>query len=103
MITFKQFLAAQQEICEGLIGTAAMASYAMKSRRQGDDAVSAYRRGQAALSQRRGRQSVDQRLHGIEAALDSLLAGLIKQRAQLGSGIALDVVGHTSTANAMKV
>ncbi len=51
------------------------------------------RRGQAD-------PSVDERLKRIEVAISALLDGLIKQREQIGSGVAVDVVGHTLAAKA---
>ncbi|EDZ44583.1 hypothetical protein RB2083_4098 [Rhodobacteraceae bacterium HTCC2083] len=51
---------------------------------------------------RKGGNDVDieGRIKRIEQALDHLLDGLVKQREQIGSGVAVDVAGHTLTAKA---
>ena len=45
---------------------------------------------------------VEDRVKRIEQSLDHLFEGLIKQRAQIGSGVAVDVVGHGLAAKAQK-
>ena len=98
----KSFQSFQVELSERVMRTGAVAAYAygMKSRREGDAAVQSYRRGQQALRKGGAEVSVEQRLARIENALDALLDGLVKQRAQIGSGVAVDVAGHTLTAKA---
>ena len=78
----------------------AVAAYGMKSRREGNAAVQSYRRGQQALRKGGSDVDIEGRIKRIEQALDHLLDGLVKQRAQIGSGVAVDVAGHTLTAKA---
>ena len=94
----KSFQSLQVELDERVVRTGAVAAYGMKSRREGNAAVQSYRRGQQAL--RKGGSDVDQleRIKRIEQALDHLLDGLVKQREQIGSGVAVDVAGHTLAA-----
>ena len=46
--------------------------------------------------------SVEERLERIEKSLDSLFDGLIKQRKQVGAGVAVNVAGHMLAAKARK-
>ena len=78
----------------------AVAAYGMKSRREGNSAVQSYRRGQQALRKGGSDVDIEGRIKRIEQALDHLLDGLVKQRKQIGSGVAVDVAGHTLTAKA---
>ena len=83
-----------------ILRTGAIASIGAQSRREGDEAVRAYRQGQHALRRGQADPSVDEHLKRIEVAISALLDGLIKQREQIGSGVAVDVVGHTLAAKA---
>ena len=96
----KSFQSLQVELDERVMRTGAVAAFGMKSKREGDAAVQAYRRGQQVLRKGGRDVSVEQRLARIEGALDALLDGLVKQRAQIGSGVAVDVAGHTLAARA---
>ena len=79
----------------------AVAAYGMKSRREGDAAVLSYRRGQQALRKGGSDVDIEGRIKRIEQALDHLLDGPIKQRQQIGSGVAVDVAGHTLAAKVL--
>ena len=94
----KSFQSLQVELDEKFVRAGAVAAYGMKSRREGDAAVQAYKIAKQRLRDGGRDVSVEQRLARIEAALDALLDGLVKQRAQIGSGVAVDVAGHTLTA-----
>ena len=96
----KSFQSFQVELDEKFVRAGAVAAYGMKSRREGDAAVQAYKIAKQRLRDGGRDVSVEQRLARIEGALDALLDGLMKQRAQIGSGVALDVAGHTLTAKA---
>ncbi|WP_293440715.1 hypothetical protein [Planktotalea sp.] len=80
--------------------TGAVAAYGIKSRREGNATVQSYRRGQQALRKGGSDVDIEGRIKRIEQALDHLFDGLVKQRAQIGSGVAVDVAGHTLTAKA---
>ena len=94
----KSFQSLQIELDEKFVRAGAVAAYGVKSRREGDAAVQAYKIAKQRLRDGGRDVSVEQRLARIEGALDALLDGLVKQRAQIGSGVAVDVAGHTLTA-----
>jgi hypothetical protein len=96
----KSFQSLQVELGERVVRTGAVAAYGMKSRREGNAAVQSYRRGQQALRKGGSDVDIEGRIKRIEQALDHLLDGLVKQREQIGSGVAVDVAGHTLTAKA---
>jgi hypothetical protein len=100
MKSFQEHMDEQIALEEGILRTGAIASIGAKSRREGDEAVRAYRQGQQALRRGQADPSVDEHLKRIEVAISALLDGLIKQREQIGSGVAVDVVGHTLAAKA---
>lgn len=89
MKSFKEFC-----LAEGLIRTGAIASYSAQSRRYGDGSVRAFRSGQERLRRVSSDLTADERLERIESALNALFDGLIKQRQQIGAGVAVDVAGH---------
>ena len=96
----KSFQSLQVELDERVVRNGAVAAYGMNARREGDAAVQSYRRAQQRLRDSGKDVSSEQRLIRIEDALDALLDGLVKQRAQIGSGVAVDVAGHTLAARA---
>ena len=96
----KSFQSLQVELDERVVRNGAVAAYGMNARREGDAAVQSYRRSQQRLLDGGKDVSSEQRLIRIEDALDALLDGLVKQRAQIGSGVAVDVAGHTLAARA---
>ena len=85
----------EQDLEERVLRTGAIVAYGSKSRREGDDAVRAFKQGQQALQKGGAHADVEDHLKRIEQSLDYLFEGLIKQRAQIGSGVAVDVVGHS--------
>ena len=95
MMTLSEHLAAQEDLEERVLRTGAIVAYGSKSRREGDDAVRAFKQGQQALQKGGTDVDVENHLKRIEQSLDHLFEGLIKQRAQIGSGVAVDVVGHS--------
>ena len=95
----KSFQSFQIELDERVVRTGAVAAFGLKSRREGNAAVNSYRRGQQALRKGGAEVGLEDRVKRIEQALDHLLDGLVKQRAQIGSHVGLDVAGHTLSAN----
>ena len=85
----------EQDLKERVLRTGAIVAYGSKSRREGDDAVRAFKQGQQALQKGGTDVDVEDRVKRIEQSLYHLFEGLIKQRAQIGSGVAVDVVGHS--------
>ena len=101
MKSFEEFLSQEdQQLEEGIIRTGAITSYGAQSRKAGDDAVRAFRNGQEALRLGSGVLTAEEHLERIEKALDALFAGLIKQRQQIGTGVAVNVAGHMLAAKA---
>lgn len=102
MKSFEEFLTEQEQLEEGIIRTGAIASYGAQSRRAGDDAAREFQRGRQELRKSMRDDSVEVRLERIETALEALLAGLIKQRQQIGAGVAVDLTGHMLAAKVRK-
>ena len=90
----------REDLEERLLRTGALATYAARSRKEGEDSVRAFKHGQQTL--RRGGPDValENRVKRMEQALDHLFDGLIAQRQQIGAGVAVDVVGHGLAAKA---
>jgi len=103
MRSLVEHIAEQEAIEERLLRTGALATYAARSRKEGDDSVRAFKQGQQAL--RKGGPDVDleDRVKRIEQSLSYLFDGLIAQRKQIGAGVAVDVVGHGLAAKAQKL
>ena len=95
MMTFSEHIASQEDLEERVLRTGAIVAYGSKSRREGDEAVRAYKHGQQALQKGGPEVELEDRVKRIEQSLDHMFVGLIKQRAQIGSGVAVDVVGHS--------
>ena len=92
----------QEDLEERLLRTGAIATYGARSRNEGEGSVRAFKQGQQAL--RKGGPDVDleDRIKRIEQSLNYLFDGLIKQRQQIGAGVAVDVAGHMLAAKARK-
>jgi hypothetical protein len=95
MKSFQEHIASQEDLEERVLRTGAIVAYGSKSRREGDEAVRAYKHGQQALQKGGPEVELEDRVKRIEQSLDHMFEGLIKQRAQIGSGVAVDVVGHS--------
>ena len=95
MMTLSEHIASHEDLKERVLRTGAIVAYGSKSRREGDEAVRAYKHGQQALQKGGPEVDLEDRVKRIEQSLDHMFEGLIKQRAQIGSGVAVDVVGHS--------
>jgi hypothetical protein len=93
-------MAEKHELEERLLRTGAIATYGVKSKKEGDDSVRAFRQGQQALRKGGPDVSIEDRVKRIEQSMDHLLDGLIAQRQQIGAGVAVDVIGHSLAAKA---
>ena len=100
MRSLVEHIAEQEAIEERLLRTGALATYAARSRKEGDDSVRAFKQGQQALRKGGPDVALEDRVKRIEQALDHLFDGLIAQRQQIGAGVAVDVVGHGLAAKA---
>jgi hypothetical protein len=89
-----EHMAEQENLEERLIRTGAIATYAARSRKEGDDSVRAFKQGKQALNKGGANMTTEDRVKRIEQSLDHLFDGLIAQRQQIGAGVAVDVVGH---------
>ena len=95
MKSLVEHMTEQTALEEGILRTGAIMSYGSKSRREGDEAVRAFKQGKQALQKGGPEVDLEDRIKRIEQSLDHMFVGLIKQRAQIGSGVAVDVVGHS--------
>ena len=102
MKTFSEHANEQEQLEEGVIRTGAIATYGARSRKEGDASVRAFKQGQETLRRGSAKLTAEERLERIESALDALFEGLIKQRQQIGAGVAVDVAGHMLAAKARK-
>ena len=102
MKSLVEHMAERNELEERLLRTGAIATYGAKARKEGDDSVRAFKQGQQALRKGGPDVALEDRVKRIEQALDHLFDGLIAQRQQIGSGVAVDVVGHSLAAKNRK-
>ena len=94
MKSLVEHMAEQDHLEEHLLRTGALATYAARSRNEGDDSVRAFKQGQQALRKGGPDVALEDRVKRMEQSLDHLFDGLIAQRQQIGAGVAIDVVGH---------
>ena len=94
MKSLVEHMAEQEDLEERLLRTGALATYAARSRKEGDDSVRAFKQGQQALRKGGPDVALEDRVKRIEQSLEHLFDGLIAQRQQIGAGVAVDVVGH---------
>jgi hypothetical protein len=92
----------QEDLEERLLRTGAIATYGARSRKEGEDSVRAFKQGQQALRKGGPDVSIVDRIKRIEQSLNYLFDGLIKQRQQIGAGVAVDMAGHMLAAKARK-
>ena len=94
MKSLVEHMVEQEDLEERLLRTGALATYAARSRKEGDDSVRAFKQGQQALRKGGPDVALEDRVKRIEQSLEHLFDGLIAQRQQIGAGIAVDMVGH---------
>ena len=102
MKSLVEHMVEQGNLEERLLRTGAIATYGVRSRKEGDASVRAFRQGQQELRKTMSDNTVEGRLERIEKSLDALFVGLIKQRQQIGAGVSVDVAGHMLAAKARK-
>jgi len=98
MKSLVEHMAERNELEERLLRTGAIATYGAKARKEGEDSVRAFKQGQQALRKGGPDVALEDRVKRIEQALDHLFDGLIAQRQQIGAGVAVDVIGHSLSA-----
>ena len=94
MKSLVEHMVEQEDLEERLLSTGALATYAARSRNEGDDSVRAFKQGQQALRKGGPDVALEDRVKRMEQSLDHLFDGLISQRQQIGAGVAVDIVGH---------
>ena len=102
MKSFIEHIDEQEELDERLLRTGAIVTYGARSRKEGEDAVRAFKQGQQALQKGGADVNVEDHLKRIEQSLYHLFDGLIAQRQQIGAGVVVDVAGHTLAVKARK-
>lgn len=102
MKSLVEHMAEQNDLEERLLRTGAIAAYGAKARNEGDASVRAFKQGQQALRTGGADVGLEERVKRIERSLEHLFDGLIAQRQQIGSGVAVDVVGHGLSIAASK-
>lgn len=102
MKSLVEHMAEQEHLEERLLRTGALATYAARSRKEGDASVRAFKQAQQALRTGGADIPLEDRVKRIEQSLNHLFDGLIAQRQQIGSGVAVDVVGHGLSIAASK-
>ena len=90
----------QEDLEERLLRIGALATYAARPRKEGDDSVRAFKQGQQALRKGGPDVALEDRVKRLEQSLEHLFDGLIAQHQQIGAGVAVDVVGHGLAAKA---
>lgn len=95
MKTLVEHMTEQKELEERLLlRRGAIAVYGARSKKEGEDSVRAFQRGQQELQKGGPDVDIEDRVKRIEQSLGHLFDGLIAQRQQIGAGVAVDVVGH---------
>jgi len=102
MKSLVEHIAEQEELEERLLRTGAIAAHGAKARKEGDASFRAFKQGQQALRTGGADVSLEERVKRIEQSLSHLFDGLIAQRQQIGSGVAVDVAGHGLAVKAQK-
>ena len=102
MKSFDEFCSDSEMLEEGIMRSGAITVYGARSKKHGDEAVRAFRQAQQALRKGGPDVALEDRVNRIEQSLDHLFDGLIAQRQQIGTSVALDVVGHGLAATAQK-
>ena len=84
MMGFKEFLFVRNHIGEGIVRKGAVALYALKGKRNGDEAVRHYQQAKQALAPK-AKKDTDQKVDALSQALSSMADGMIATRMQIGS------------------
>ena len=84
MIGFRAYLEEIQGLEEGIVRKGAVALYALKGKRNGDEAVRHYQQAKQALTPK-AKKDTDQKVDALSQALSSMADGMIATRMQIGS------------------
>ena len=85
MKIYKAFVIEQQHLEEAIVKKGAVAAYALKGRRHGNNAVSSYIYAKQELILLAKSTSNDHKIDALCRALTDLLDGLVATRQQIGS------------------
>ena len=105
MMSFQEFVEEPEdleetleELEEGIVKTGALVAFSGQSKTHGNKAEKHFRDAITALNTASAKgDAVEQRLIRIEKAIFALSAGLIEQRKQIGTGVAVNLTGHLLT------
>ena len=104
MMSFQEFVEEPdfdetiEELEEGIVRSGALIAFSGQSKTHGDKAEKHFRDVMTALNSAPSiGDPIEQRLIKLEKALFALSAGLIEQRKQIGSGVAVNLTGHLLT------
>jgi len=104
MMSFQEFVEEPdfdetiEELEEGIVRSGALIAFSGQSKSHGDKAEKHFRDVMTALNSAPSKgDPIEQRLIKLEKALFALSAGLIEQRKQIGSGVAVNLTGHLLT------
>ena len=104
MMSFQEFVEEPdfdetiEELEEGVVRSGALIAFSGQSKSHGDKAEKHFRDVMTALNTAPAKgDPVEQRLIRLERAIFALSAGLIEQRKQIGSGVAVNLTGHLLT------
>ena len=104
MMSFQEFVEEPdfeetlEDLKEGIVRSGALIAFSGKSKTHGNKAEKHFRDAITALNTAPAKgDAVEQRLLRIEKAIFALSAGLIEQRKQIGSGVAVNLTGHLLT------
>ena len=87
-----------EELEEGIVRSGALIAFSGQSKSHGDRAENHFKNAIAALKAAPSKDNpIEQRLIKLENAIFHLASGLIEQRKQIRSGVAVDLTGHLLT------
>jgi hypothetical protein len=105
MMSFQEFVEEPEdfeetleELEEGIVRSGALIAFSGQSKTHGDKAEKHFRDAITALNTAPAKgDPIEHQLIKLEKALFALSAGLIEQRKQIGSGVAVNLTGHLLT------
>ena len=85
MKSFKTFMMEREQLDEGIVKKGAVAAYALKGRKHGNNAVQSYNKAKQALRLITKEKSTDQKVDALSRSIIDILDGLVATRQQIGS------------------
>ena len=100
MMGFQEFIEKPEieTLEEGVVRTGALLTFSAQSKNHGNKAERYFREALSVLKAPPSKgDPVEQRLARLEKVIAALAAGLIEQRLQIGSSVAVNLTGHLLT------